>query len=1368
MREMQSTTRAGLVAICLMVPALLFAQNLPCMSIGTPTGNERAYALVQEASEDLGYVLAGYTDAQLHPNHDVLIVRTDSFGVPSWVRATPPGEPEDYDDEATSMVTDLVDGTYWVTGWTRSQSVVPPAPPGASDIFVAHLDQLGNILARTQVLGIHTGQDDKAFSIVQTVVDPGFIITGWTDYDWPHAGERHIAVWKFDPVGVLQWWSLYDFRYMVEPVPLIDEGYGIIEIPSGGLTRYAVVGRSEAIAPGNFDAFVMGIRADGFPLWGQLIAGEEQDEAYSVEFNQTTGNIAVAGWTNSFALEGATADTNIFVWELDHNGNTQWNNIYGWNSVEEYNEERVMDDKSLVWDPVDNNYVVSGWTPRKGPGAPPNSNFLVFKVDRLSLGAPLWGRVHPSPHDPDILDDRAYPMILDSRTGGFAIAGYNTGFQPGQEDFHLLTIDKNGDRPVCVIDEPPLFRDIPHQPQMPEYFEEGYVWGPFTLIDFYVEHKEVCGLTRDVGRPTTSWLFPTGTIYNGATVTPACSVYNYGNTTENYWVEMKIGSFYEESTQVTGHASGATEYVTFTGWNATQLGTHTVACSTRLAFDVDQTNDRWTNRVTVVDNKDVGCTKIEAPTGSINHGTTVTPACSVYNYGATNESYNVRMKIGSFYDHTAPVTGHAPGTYKYVTFPDWNATQTGFSHPVTCSTELTGDVQPGNDKCSGTVSVLRPNTKDVGCHLIVAPAGCIDQGTVVTPACSVYNYGNTTESYNVRMRIGTFYDHTAPVTNHLPGTVQYINTFTNWTASNPKGTYPVECETELSGDMQPANDKKTGWVVIRFDADVGVSSLLTPVGTATPGSPITPACLVYNYGANSQSGYQVRMKIGSAYDQTATVTGPHAPNTNEYLTFPVWTPSAGSYVVSCSTELTGDEQPSNDKKTGVVRVRHQWPSGWTEVESMPSGLLGKPVKRGAWLAYCAANGLIYAAKGNKTTDFYSYDPAANSWTQLTGMPYQTHSNPKWARKIPRKGSKGVCDGDQYIYVTQGNNTLGYWRYDIGANTWTEMSDVPLGGFRKKVKGGTDMAYVPANTDSDSDYVYLLKGYKTEFYRFNVPGQFWDTSLVEAPSGPRGKWDKGSWVGFNPQPEPPAEPFLVAHMAKYHDGTNHHMYKYDLSTGTWGPNIKGMPLEGLHSGRLKNKKSKDGGCAAFGDDRTFYAIKGGNTQQFFSCAIIQNGMDGDSTCWAELDTIPVYGSAGRKRRVKHGADIAYVGDSAFFALKGNKTRELWRYVHTGPRATGSNAGVMAESGKRSAVCGLRITPNPLADGFVTLRYTLPKAGPAIITVFDVAGRSVKRVRVTPCAAQGCHPMDLRDLSAGVYLVQLDADGFTATRKLVVKQ
>jgi hypothetical protein len=275
------------------------------------------------------------------------------------------------------------------------------------------------------------------------------------------------------------------------------------------------------------------------------------------------------------------------------------------------------------------------------------------------------------------------------------------------------------------------------------------------------------------------------------------------------------------------------------------------------------------------------------------------------------------MKIGSFYNDTARVTSQAAGTKLRVTFPNWTANQVGGPYAVTCSTELAGDAKTANDKATGSVTVARPAVHDVGCTRIMAPTGTIDTGQSVTPACSVYNYGNQTESYRVRLKVGGFYNDTARVTSQAPGAKVYL-TFPAYTAW-PRGTFSVTCSTELAGDGTPSNDKATGSVTVRVH-DVATLTLLAPSGAVDSGRTVTPACSVANYGTEAET-YTVRMKIGSFYSDSATVTAQPAGATT-YVAFPDWvvTQIGGPYAVSCSTELAGDVQPANDKQTGSVLV----------------------------------------------------------------------------------------------------------------------------------------------------------------------------------------------------------------------------------------------------------------------------------------------------------------------------------------------------------------------------------------------------------------------------------------------------------------
>ena len=78
----------------------------------------------------------------------------------------------------------------------------------------------------------------------------------------------------------------------------------------------------------------------------------------------------------------------------------------------------------------------------------------------------------------------------------------------------------------------------------------------------------------------------------------------------------------------------------------------------------------------------------------------------------------------------------------------------------------------------------------------------------------------------------------------------------------------------------------------------------------------------------------------------------------------------------------------------------------------------------------------------------------------------------------------------------------------------------------------------------------------------------------------------------------------------------------------------------------------------------------------------------------------------------------------------------------------------------------ISPNPLMSGLATVRYNLPEAGLATLSVFDVTGRTVYE-QTLAAGRSGTASLDLRKLGVGVYLVKVATEGFSTTQKLVIE-
>ncbi len=649
---------------------------------------------------------------------------------------------------------------------------------------------------------------------------------------------------------------------------------------------------------------------------------------------------------------------------------------------------------------------------------------------------------------------------------------------------------------------------------------------------------------------------------------------------------------------------------------------------------------------------------------------------------------------------------------------------------------------PGAMKVVVTGRNLRPYigqcdviAKDVTCDLITAPAGIVDSGTLVVPSCRVYNAGSRPETYQVRMKIGAEYEDSALVTDHQPGTYQSVS-FREWVALT-RGRFSISCSTLLALDQQPNNDRIVGNLLVRV-RDVGVTAISAPVGVYPVGTIVIPLATWHNYG-NTAATFRAWVRLdnagmGRSYERLLDIVG-LGPDSDtcpdDFL--PCTLDVGGRWTVRCSTYLPYDVNPGNDVIAGSCVVGPTWPAGWSAAAPMPPGQSGPAVKDGGWLAVDGEYGFAYAGKGSKTSEVYRYDAAADSWQPCAPIPDGTEN------KKPGKGAAAAADGAGHVYVTKGNNTSGFYEYDANANAWTRKSDVPVGLSNKKVKGGTDIVWA---YEGGNGYAYLLKGYMIELYRYNPANDSW-YALTPAPAGASVKWDKGSWLAYD------NGSYIYAHKAKYHE-----FYRYDVDTDAWSPALTAMPIPGSAGG----KKSKDGGSAAW-QDGVIYALKGGGTQEFWQYRI-------PSGIWTELAGMPL---GIKKKKVSAGADIAGYCDGVFLALKGNKTNELWRYV-VSPGIVApapGQEGVMAD-GLATGDSRMTIAPNPLTSGFATIRFSGSSfiVHRSLLSVYDMSGRCVRQSAI--CNRQSAMVLDLRAMPAGVYVVTVEADGFTAAQKLVVQR
>lgn len=1001
------------MAIAMLLPVMLSAQILPNRTYGGVL-SERAHALVQGGGESVNYIMAGFTTIPLDTN--ILIVKVDSAGNVLHAKIGY----RQYTEIATSMIKTTVEPGYILTGWTRDFG----GPPRKANIFVIKLN-LDLSVAWGKIYSSAGIFEDRAYSIIELspMLAPtgGYALVGWTESAIPQPG---LVLMQLDLLGNQVSTRIYHRRVFWEPSPILTptEGYDLVEvypapgIPFGGL---AITGRSSHpyYNPGTYDAFTMLVNNVGAVVWFKTLSGNYNDEAYSIVFdNDPAGPFIVsAGWTNSFGpgTGGAQAPANVYIWKISVLGVEQWKNTYGL----ETGDQKLMDEQGLLRT-NDGNYVIAGWTNSTGPGIP-NSNFWMMKV-MSGMGIVMWSKAHPS--IPGSGNEQAYPIIETfSSMGaptGYAVAGWTDSpeFVIGQEDFHFVTLDQTGSRPRCVLEAPVLIVPIPFsEPETAVFYIELFDYTTITLRDTIVQSHEICGSvdTNDVGPTDIDIMFP---FDSTAIVSPSCTLYNHGNTTVSYYLQMTIGGFYAESVMVNNHLPRTSIPITFPSRTNWPRGTHSVTAISQLGADQNRHNDTLIGSI-FVHVHDVGTQEINYPVGNADSVASFTPQAKVRNYGNVQETFNVKFTIAgptktTWTDDTTVTVG--AGNTLSINFAPWTVTGAG-NYTTKCSTELAGDMNNSNDKQDSVFSVVGAMDYNVGTVAIYMPtAGDIDSTATITPQAKVKNYGSNTETFNVKFTIQgpaktTWVDDTTVTINSLDSlTID----FADWTVG-PQGDYSAKCSTELSTDMFAGNDKK----------EVSFAVVVPP--------PVSPG-----WAQKESILHPGDLKAGKYTKDGASLTSERG----KIYAFP------------------------GNKSWQFFRYTTGTPGFWTVLESIPFGPKPsdptKPNKKkiGKGASLCAEGDMIYATKGNGTNEFWAYDIDGDSWIQLTSVPVT--KGLKGGTSILHWGR--AHNHNHWIYLLAGSQKStqpNFFRYDIAGDTaggspWTTLTSVPLDPDGKPFKDGS--------------------------------------------------------------------------------------------------------------------------------------------------------------------------------------------------------------------------------------------------------------------------------------------------------------------------
>ncbi|MEO0100892.1 MAG: hypothetical protein ABIK84_00660 [candidate division WOR-3 bacterium] len=685
----------------------------------------------------------------------------------------------------------------------------------------------------------------------------------------------------------------------------------------------------------------------------------------------------------------------------------------------------------------------------------------------------------------------------------------------------------------------------------------------------------------------------------------------------------------------------------------------------------------WTEKDTVYFKKgkyfprDIELFSIPSPPRTIDSGSSYTPACSVYNTGLdTARSFWVWAYISSltggmiYYNESTLVTNLPPNTKQRLSLNQFTANWPRGSYVLTCSTKYDLDQYDKNNfkRCTLTIRV-----RDVGILEILAPPDSVNYGDNITPQVRLRNFGTVNANFNAKMTIGSLYKESVDV-SLAPNEIRDIS-FPNWLVLE-RGTLIAKCSTKLANDLRPENDTLTKRVKVGV-GDVGVVQIIGPIGISDSGFSVIPRAKVKNFGTLPFS-FPVRFSIGSFYTDVQSVDN-LGPNEERDVDFnPVTLSVRGYHTVSCSTELIGDQDNSNDGQRDnlLIRVldvafgRRLVPKDSIRADSL---FFPKVRLRNLGFPEVSFTCLFVIKKGDNT--IYSQrvtvepipplDSADVEFPPLTlpdtGM-YLNYINcelsgdqnpennsfagifkvylggpgsqpPAWMPMVsvpPEPDMKRVKSGGgmtaspEALYILKGNNTRSLYFYNPASGEIRFLDTIPSGTSGKKVKKGSGITYGDGN-------LYIAKGAGTkELWCYAIGSGEWSSIEIPGDKGLKG----GTGIAY-----------LPGYLYLLKGSKTNEFYRYNFSSSRWEI-LPNAPTPVVDGSRMTTDGAKI--YLLLGKKNYFYTF------------------DPTANQWTSKESLPLFNPlTNKKKKVKDGASlVCFLGK--IYCVKGGNTQDFWKY------------------------------------------------------------------------------------------------------------
>jgi hypothetical protein len=515
--------------------------------------------------------------------------------------------------------------------------------------------------------------------------------------------------------------------------------------------------------------------------------------------------------------------------------------------------------------------------------------------------------------------------------------------------------------------------------------------------------------------------------------------------------------------------------------------------------------------------------------------------------------------------------------------------------------------------------------------------------------------------------------------------------------------------------------------------DVRTASIDVPPANVMPGTPVNPTATFGNLGNNTET-FDVHYDIDSAgitiYTQTRNVTLTMGTDTTVVFT-PSWTPGMTTgivYDITVYTSLAGDTDPSNDTLHMQTTVN---PTFW----EILSSVFPFPSIFGHSLASAHDGTYIVFGTGPNHDSCLVYDIAANAWLGGPHMPYghgyygsADYVHGKYYR-IGGYDDSGACTR---VDIWDGAS------WSSGTASPAQLNDHATGVYRDSL----------IFTLGNGNWYSIAPSNYISFY--NVYTNAW--TVATSQPGVRG-CNAGGVV----------DTFAI--LACGYDGsTDHNDYLVgrinpaNCATITWG---SWTPIPGMSDTRYRVPYGTDV------DNKEFWIASGqsisvGVTAETWS----YNPYTATWTNWNAPKPTPMGNVAPFAVTQTALGDIGLYICGGYANGVGVNAHEVF---HTGLFGVEEKPGQPVTAGKFGFAPSMK---NPV-KGYSAISYTTPTSGKVMLKVYDGSGRLIRTLVNRPKEPAGTKTVywdgkdqNNRSVSEGIYFLRLDAEGKTASQKLVV--